>query len=132
MDNVTSDGEIVGLFYDKYSKLYNSVLDDDFNVTATKVENLIISKCNKNQCSSSSNHNVSTECVKNAISCLKTGKSDETYNVYSDHFINATDKFNELFGKVISIMIKHGTANQILNKSIIKPIPKDKSKSLSD
>ena len=29
-------------------------------------------------------------------------------------------------------MLRHGTTNQIINKSIIKPIPKNKQKSLSD
>ena len=29
-------------------------------------------------------------------------------------------------------MLKHGTTNQTINKSVIKPIPKNKSKSLSD
>ena len=29
-------------------------------------------------------------------------------------------------------MLKHGTASELINKSIVKPIPKSKSKSLSD
>ncbi len=37
-----------------------------------------------------------------------------------------------VFGKIISCMLRHGTTSQIINKSIIKPIPKDKHKSLSD
>ena len=50
----------------------------------------------------------------------------------SDHFINAPDSFHKFVSQIIALMLKHGTTSQIINKSGIKPIPKNKLKSLSD
>ena len=50
----------------------------------------------------------------------------------SDHFINTTDLFHNNLSQIITIMLKHGTTNQNINKSVIKPIPKNKSNSLAD
>ena len=52
--------------------------------------------------------------------------------MYSDHFINVSDCFIDVLSKLLTVMLKHGSTNILINKSIIKPIPKDKHKSLSD
>ena len=52
--------------------------------------------------------------------------------MYSDHFINVSDCFIDILSKLLTVMLKHGSTNKLINKSIIKPIPKDKHKSLSD
>ena len=46
--------------------------------------------------------------------------------MFSDHFINASDLAYEKLSMLITPMIKHGTASEMINKSIIKPIPKKK------
>ena len=75
---------------------------------------------------------LSSDKVKYAISCLNSGKNDKTYEMFSDHFINATEKFHKILSKIITIMLRHGTTSIMVNKSVIKPIPKNKNKSLSD
>ena len=52
--------------------------------------------------------------------------------MHSDHFINATESVQVALSQIITLMLRHGTTSQIINKSVIKPIPKNKQKSLSD
>ena len=132
IDNKNNDDDITGLFCDKYSELYNSVSDEHFEDTINDVELLVNHKCNKNLCNLPDNHSVSTTLVTNAIRSLKRGKDDEIFEMYSDHFIHATDSVKAALSQIITLMLRHGTTNQIINKSIIKPIPKNKQKSLSD
>ena len=63
---------------------------------------------------------------------LRNGKDDELYNVFSDNLIHASDYACEILASLITTMLKHGTASELMNRSIVKPIPKDKNKSLSD
>ena len=106
--------------------------DKNFNETVNDVGKLVYDKCNKNLCNIANNHTVTCNVVKNAIMKLKKGKDDEVYEMYSDHFINAPESIHTVFSQIITCMLKHGTTSQIINKSVIKPIPKDKRKSLSD
>ena len=92
---------------------------------------MVENKCNKKLCSSNC-HKVSSEQIKNAIKCLNSGKDDETYNIYSDNFLHATDLTHNILSQLVTAMLIHGTASELINKSIIKPIPKNKQKSLSD
>ena len=70
--------------------------------------------------------------MQNAINKLKSNKDDEVYGVSTDHFINATDLVYEKLAQLITVMIRHGLASEIINTSIVKPIPKNKQKSISD
>ena len=132
VDDKNNDNEITGIFCSKYKELYNSVLDENIEQTVNDVELLVKSKCKTNACNIPNNHNVSTVIVRNAINSLKKGKDDEIFEMYSDHFINAPKSAHAALGQIITLMLSHGTTNQIINKSIIKPIPKNKQKSLSD
>ena len=111
--------------------LYNSIEDNNLNATKVKINDLVKNKCNKNKCDSKC-HKVSSEKIKDAIKCLNSGKDDETYNIYTDNFIHATDLAHQILGQLVTTMLIHGTADELINKSIIKPIPKNKQKSLSD
>merc|ERR1712030_281388 len=95
-------------------------------------ELLVKSKCKTNACNIPDNHNVSTFIVRNAINSLKKGKDDEIFEMYSDYFINAPESVQVALSQIITLMLRHGTTSQIINKSVIKPIPKNKQKSLSD
>ena len=77
-------------------------------------------------------HNVTSEQIKNAINCLNSGKNDENYNIYSDNFLHATELTHEILSHLVTVMLIHGSADELINKAIIKPIPKNKQKSLSD
>ena len=70
--------------------------------------------------------------VRNAITSLNKGKDDEVYEITSDHFINATELAFFKLSQLLTCMLRHGCSSQNVNKSIIKPIPKNKRKSLSD
>ena len=52
--------------------------------------------------------------------------------MFTDHFINANELAYGKLSLLITVMLKHGTASELINKSIIKPIPKNKNNSLSD
>ena len=63
---------------------------------------------------------------------MNTGKNDEVYDLTTDHFINASDMTILVFKNILNSLFTHGTTNNLINKSIIKPIPKDKRKSLAE
>ena len=132
VDGKSNDGEIAKHFNDIYANLYSSVKDDDFENVTNVINNLVNNNCNKNKCTEEHCHNISTNTVRKAINSLSSGKDDETYYMYSDHFLNASDLVILKLSKLITAMIKHGTASLLVNKAVIKPIPKNKKKSLSD
>ena len=52
--------------------------------------------------------------------------------MFSDHFKNATDLVIKALSQLVTAMIKHGSTNNLVNKAVIKPIPKNNQKSLAD
>ena len=67
----------------------------------------------------------------NAVNNLKKDKNDETYYISSNHIINASNLTLETLSKLLNAMLRHGTSSEMINKSVIKPIPKNMQKSLS-
>ena len=114
------------------ANLYRSVKDDGFSKVIYTINNLVSNKCNENKCTEQQCHNISSHTVKKAINCLSSGKGDETYHMYSDHFLNATDLVIFTLSQLLTAMKKHGIASLLVNIAVIKPIPKNKKKSLSD
>ena len=131
IDEKVNEMDIANHFGDIYANLYSSVEDEEFKYLDTKVNDLISDKCNSNKCESQTCHNITAETVKNAISKLNSGKDDETYHMYSDNFLHATDVVIDNLSHLITAMLKHGTASQLVNKAVIIPIPKNKQKSLA-
>ena len=131
IDGNCTDETIAKHFCSIYCTLYNSVEDTNLNATSLKVNELVTSKCSKNLCDSKC-HNVTSEQIKNAIKCLNSGKNDENYNIYSDNFIHATELTHKILSQLVTAMLIHGTADELMNKATIIPIPKNKQKSLSD
>ena len=115
-----------------YSDLYNSVCDEDFKTLKSDVNNLVSLKCCRNECTQENCQSITKETVKKAINCLSNNKDDETYGITSDHFINASDIAVGFLSQLISYMLKHGSSSKLINKSTIKPIPKNKQKSLTE
>ena len=70
---------------------------------------------------------MSSDTIKNAKKKLNNDRNDETYNMFTDHFINTNDLTWEKLSLLMTVMLKHGTASELINKSIIKPIPKNKT-----
>ena len=131
IDGNCTDETIANHFCSIYNTLYNSVEDSNLNATSLKINDLVKNKCSKNLCDSKC-HNVTSEQIKNAINCLNSGKNDENYNIYSDNFLHATELTHEILSQLVTVMLIHGTADELINKAIINPIPKNKQKSLSD
>lgn len=52
--------------------------------------------------------------------------------MYSDHFLHASNLVISALSILITAMIKHGITSSFINKAVIKPIPKNKQKSLAD
>ena len=93
---------------------------------------LVNNKCSSGMYTAAQCHEITGETVKNAIFKLKSDKDDEVYNLCTNSFIHASDLVFEKLGQLITIMIRHGLASEIVNTSIIKPIPKNKKKLISD
>ena len=132
IDGKNNENEITNHFCDIYADLYNSVEDVELGDQIKIVQNLVKNKCNSNKCVSHDCHNVTSHVVKRAINSLSSGKDDETYNMFSDHFKHASDLVINTLSQLVTAMIKHGSTSTLVNKAVIKPIPKNKQKSLSD
>ena len=132
VDGENTDAAISARFRYIYNHLYNSINDENFAQIRANVDDLVNRKCNAGMCSSSHCHTIEKYIVQNAINKLKSNKDDEVYGVSTDHFINATDLVYEKLAQLITVMIRHGLASEIINTSIVKPIPKNKQKSISD
>ena len=132
VDGYSTDGAISDHFRSIYNVLYNSIEDDNFVNIIDDVNILVNRKCNSGMCTSAHCHKITGETVKNAILKLKSDKDDEVYNLCTNSFIHATDLVFEKLGQLITVMIYHGLASEIVNTSIIKPIPKNKKKLISD
>ena len=132
VDGETTDAGISNKFMNIYNNLYNSIKDENFINIRQNVDELVRTECNTGKCNSANCHEISSDTVRNAINKLQSSKDDEIYGITTDNFINATDIVFEKLGQLITIMIRHGLASEMINTSVIKPIPKNKAKSLSD
>ena len=132
IDGLHTDKEISSHFRSIYSNLYNSVPDDEFKSLKNCVNNLVSSKCCHNKCTQDNCQSITNDIVQKAIGCLAENKDDETYGITSDHFIHANDLVINNLSLIISLMLKHGSSSHLMNKSTIKPIPKNKQKSLCE
>ena len=132
VDGKTSDIDISNRFRDIYKDLYNNFKDHEFKAIINKVDNLVNKQCNSGKCASAHCHDIDSPTVKNAIFKLKTNKDDEVYGISTENFINGTNLVFQKLSQLITVMIKHGFASEIVNTSFIKPIPKNNQKSISD
>ena len=132
IDDVQGGKDISQLFSAKYEDLYNSVPYDEGEMIAltTKLVNKMNNLCDKGECYS--NHVVSTEDVKCAVSKLKASKADAAEGLMSDHFINACEELYVHISLLLTSMLKHSVAPLNMLKSTLVPIPKNAKKSMND
>ena len=57
---------------------------------------------------------------------------DEQTELSSDAFIHGNERLGVMLSMIYTMMIRHGYHDISINKTIIRPIPKDKRKSLSN
>ena len=131
IDGICNDQEIANNFKDIYEDLFNSVEDRNFNKIINEVNEKVTQKCNTNTCGSLNCHEITSEILMTAVKNLKRDKNDETYYLSSNHIINASDLAIDILSKILNVMLKHGTASEMVNRAVIKPIPKNMQKSLS-
>ena len=103
IDGAMGDEPISDVFIDKYTNLYNSVSFDsnDMDSFLTKVDKLINEDCNVDH----TNSVIKVNDVIEAISQIKHGKKDGYSLIYTDHFINGTNKLYIMLSLLFSSMI---------------------------
>ena len=68
--------------------------------------------------------------VMNAIAHLKSGQSDGSESLFSDHFIHDTQRFYVILSILFTSMLSHRFSSNSMILGTMIPIPKDKKKSL--
>jgi endonuclease/exonuclease/phosphatase family metal-dependent hydrolase len=104
-----------------YSKLYNSVNDDEplmntFNLVNKKITSLSMEQVMK----------ITPEVVGKAISKLKSNKKDPTFFLTSDYLTNAPPVLYDHLSNLLRFYLIHGHISNILTLSTLIPLIKDK------
>ena len=76
--------------------------------------------------------NISACDVKRAVSRLKTHKSDASFELSTDHFLNAGDDLHTHVALLFSAILVHGFTPEKLCTSTIVPIPKGCNVNVTD
>ena len=66
----------------------------------------------------------------NAVTHLKTGKSDGSEGLSSDHFIHGNRKLYVLLSVLFTLLLRHGCSPNSMILGTMIPIPKDMKKPL--
>ena len=127
MDGCNDNDDIANIFSDKYMELYNSVPYDTSEIKS--IESSVLSRILNSSCSDYITCITVTD-VMNAIAHLKSGKSDGSEGLYSDHFIHGTHRVYVILSILFTAMLSHGFSPNSMILGTMIPIPKDKKKSL--
>ena len=131
IDGKHGDSEILNVFKEKYSCLFNSVAsrkEDIGNLNQLFLSD-IRKKCETGSCLSS--HVITVEEVRSAVKKLKVDKSDANPQVLSDHFIKSCNELHVHLSHLFCLMLSHGHAPCVMLHSVIVPILKDPRKSVT-
>ena len=113
------------MFSDKYSALYNSFPND--NIDMKRIEAEVMPRL---QNSNDDSYNITVHDVMNAVTYLKTGKSDGSEGLSGDHFIHGNRKLYVLLSILFTIILRHCFSPNSMILGTMMPIPKVKNKSL--
>ena len=125
MDGCNDNDDIANIFSEKYMELYNSVPYDTSEMKS--IESSVLSRILNSSCS---DYIITVTDVMNAIAHLKSGKSDGSEGLFSDHFIHGTHRFYVILSILFTAMLSHGFSSNSMILGTMIPIPKDKKKSL--
>ena len=125
MDGCNDNDDIANIFSEKYMELYNSVPYDTSKMKS--IESSVLSRILNSSCS---DYIITVTDVMNAIAHLKSGKSDGSEGLFSDHFIHGTHRFYVILSILFTSMLSHGFNPNSMILGTMIPIPKDKKKSL--
>ena len=132
IDDAVGESDICDLLASKYEELYQSVsfneneMDNLLYDVNTRVNNV----CNVGRCYC--NHRISCVEVIKAISKLKRNKPDADPDLSSDHYINAPNELYVHLSFLLSCMLSHQEVPQQALLSVLRPIPKNRKKSLNE
>ena len=126
MDGQSSIGEITDIFTNKYEHLYNSVSfnNHELHRLSTDINSRIDTGCPNSNHKYSHNHSITVPEVKKAILKLKNGKKEEN-GLFSNHFINGTDRLIITITLLFNCMLIHGIAPDELLMGTMIPLIKD-------
>ena len=122
-------------FREKYKSLFNSNPSSNLQTTEKEINEGIRDKCCNNLSNNDKNnhlHSIDKYMVKNAIGKLKHGQYDDNSEIMSDGVIYGTDRLFTLLALLLTMMLRHGYDSDLFTKVTIKPLPKDKKKSLAN
>ncbi|ELU14159.1 hypothetical protein CAPTEDRAFT_203516 [Capitella teleta] len=126
VNGARSDVEIVSVFKQKYSNLYNSVGYDHRVLDDTRDRvNELISSHEASDC-----HAITLHEAKTAVSQLKRNKHDGLAGISTDHLKNAPQPFLSHLTTFFNGLLTHGFSPDDFNVAVLISIPKNKRKSL--
>ena len=125
MDGCNDNDDIANIFSDKYMELYNSVPYDASEMKS--IESSVLSRILNSSCS---DYIITVTDVMNAIAHCKSGKSDGSESLFSDHFIHGSHRFYVILSIFFTSMLSHGFSPNSMMLGTMIPIPKDKKTSL--
>ena len=103
IDGCNDNDDIANIFSDKYMELYNSVPYDTCEIKC--IESSVLSRILNSSCS---DYIITVADVMNAIAHLKSGKSDGSEGLFSDHFIYGTHRYYVILSMLFTSMLSHG------------------------
>ncbi|ELT98321.1 hypothetical protein CAPTEDRAFT_186481 [Capitella teleta] len=122
VDGARSDVEIVSVFKQKYSNLYNSVGYDHRVLDDTRDRvNELFSSHKASDC-----HVITLHEVKTVVSQLKRNKHDGLAGLSTDHLKNAPQLFLSHLTTFFNGLLTHGFSPDDFNVAVLIPIPKNK------
>ena len=130
IDDNVGDAKIANGFKSKYEDVYNEFKDFNNNKSLLDDINLTIAgKCSIDKCSGK--HCITSDIMLKCVNKLKNYKHDFIYDLSSANLIFGSELLYECLATNFNCCLSHGISTLKINKSIIVPIPKNKSKSLN-
>ena len=121
------------IFKEKYKSLYNEQQAGTLSQTLLETKAEIAKSCKDCKHGNNSHlHYITPAMVQRAVRLLNRGKKDDSFNVYTDGFIEAPKKLSVYIAFLLTIMLRHGLSNDVFDLITFSPLVKSKRKSLSN
>ena len=132
VDDAVGTEQVCEAFAAKYGELYSSVPydEEEMRVLQSQIDDAVSSCCAASLCYD--DHSILLEDVTWAINKLKSGKADANPGLSSDAFKNAPRELHLHLALLLSCMLRHSCAPDGVLGSILRPIPKNRKKSLNE
>ncbi len=127
VDSQRNENDIAEVFKGKYKNLLNQVPSSPENISDIQkyIDKNVVDAHPKD-------YVITEEDVKDAVNLLKSGKSDGSKGVMSDHIKYAPPRLLTLISLLLTVAQKHGHMPEELIQSTLASIPKDKCGDICD